>query len=239
MSTPCKNAGHAPGTRANRAILAAMRATHVRATAVTSIGVAAAIVAACGLDLVGRGSDDASQPEQDSFVSSDAPDGASAIDVAEADTNLDAASSAETSASDALVGVDACAPDCNGGCGPLGDTCNIVVTTPRNGITCPPGSDCRIECNASGQICSGTILCPSGHTCTVVCKGTGQSCNTPSIQKNGATSLCIECSGTAGSQSCNSPSCSTSACTTYCNPQSACNGTCGCLTVVNDTGGCP
>jgi hypothetical protein len=223
--------------------------TRWRLVALLAGGVAVAILGACGLGFSGVSPDllpgeaesgaadrRASPPGADGDV---IPIGDATTTDAPPDAPPDAPADAPLSDTGADGGVDACTPACNAGCGPTGTTCSILITSPQVGINCPPGLDCRVECNSSAQICSGTINCPTGHKCTVVCKGSGQSCNKPNIQKNGASSLCIECSGGAGSQSCNQLTCSSTACTTYCNPQSACSGDCGCMLVVNNTGACP
>jgi hypothetical protein len=206
------------------------------------VGLACAGFVACGLNIVGSsgggagataesGTDGPGGQSTDGHAGDDGGDdnGVLGTPDAKADVGADAPEGGGT--------VDAgCPAVCNGGCSASGTKCLINVTTARTNITCPPGFDCRIDCNSNQQVCNGIVQCPAGHVCTLVCRGAGQSCNALDIQKNGATSLCIECSGT--NQCCNSLTCSSTMCTTYCLTASACNGDCNCDNVDN-AGACP
>jgi hypothetical protein len=199
--------------------------------------IAAGGLVACGLGLSGNGTNggDAGSGSSDSSGPSDAQGDA----LYTLDVQGDAPTDGTADASDAPVLIEAgCPAVCTGGCfALLGNvTCNISVTASTNGVTCPPGLDCRVDCNGTDGVCSGNITCPPGHACTVVCEGTGQSCDSPTIQANGASSLCLQCNGTG--QSCDSVTCSTADCTTVCSTPGACNGTCGCSTVLY-VGFCP
>jgi hypothetical protein len=178
----------------------------------------------------------ADAPPDTSPIDATADETADGADTADAalDTTLDAATdvAVDEQASDAPADTQlVCPAACNGGCGPRGATCIILVTSASGlPVLCPAGLPCEVHCNGT-HVCTQAITCATGQPCHVVCEG-DEACSSGLITGIVATSLCVECiaSDPSHNPGCNSVTC-TGTCTIHCD--GGCGGSCANCTTVS------
>jgi len=190
--------------------------------------IACAIVIACGLDRsseVGGSGTGTSPPPLLPDGAPANPDGGIG---SEGGVDIDAGGGGD-GGSDGAVPPGPCPAECNGGCSPLDGACIFQVTSPRTQtINCPQGRNCIIQCSGT-EVCLMVINCPAGKKCTQMCSGQ-EACKQEAIlNANGASSVCLVCSGAGGKTGCDSNSCN-GTCSKVCGA-SGCNGCNNCGTV--------
>ena len=198
--------------------------------------IAGALLAACGLSIVGagEGSEDDGGPTASGEGGAVANgDGSSSAEVTTA-PGSDGATSTADAAADADAGIDADADadapptcpttTCTGGCS--GRTCIIRpqgngtgATTPP--ITCPADFDCWIDSQGFHNYW-GPITCAPGRKCTIVCNG-DQACKHNPVAQNGAQAVCFVCAdGGCKDLYCENVTACTGACSNACDDGHAC-----------------
>jgi hypothetical protein len=127
-----------------------------------------------------------------------------------------------------------CPPECNS-CANGVCVIQCGVNGCQTGKNCPPNWPCKVVCNGE-HACQGTINCAAGKPCTVECLGgRAGACDGLTINKNGASSQCVSCSG--AQSTCSNVSCTQTAgsCSRHCEGTS-CTNTCNNCT---DVASCP
>lgn len=171
-------------------------------------GIGAVLVAACGLDVVGRAVVGEVEGEGDGGAEEGGPE----PDAAAADAGSDVGRD-DADAGDATVLADSGDPDAlarctTSTCASMGGVCDLNGTCVRicavqgacQGSACPPGIPCRVDCSAKQSCLS--VSCNGAQHCVVDCR-VGNACEND-LFCGDASTCAINCHpDDAGGPSCN------------------------------------